>query len=86
MSNSAKTILGMSANINDFKADPNTVLEQSRGEVVAVLQSNQPYFYAVPPEVFNAMMDAIEDRVLLAQAVARLNDGKEPAEVNLDDL
>jgi hypothetical protein len=32
------------------------------------------------------MVEAMEDLALLLQANARLNDGKEPIEVDLDDL
>jgi len=86
MSNVVRMMAGMSASITDFKANPNAVIEQSGGEAVAVLKSNEPCFYAVPPKLFEAMTEAMEDLALLMQANARLNDGKEPVEVNLDDL
>ena len=86
MSNVTKMMAGMSASITDFKANPNAVIKQSEGEAVAVLKSNEPCFYAVPPELFETMTEAMEDLVLLMQANARLNDNKELVEVNLDDL
>ena len=43
----------------DFKANPNAVLNQSEGEAVAILKSNAPYFYAVPPSLFEAMFVAM---------------------------
>lgn len=86
MNSVARMMAGRSASITAFKANPNAVLEQSGGEVVAVLKSNQPYFYVVPPQVFESMLDTMEDQALLAKAEARLNDGKEPIEVSLDDL
>lgn len=86
MSNVARMMAGMSASITDFKANPNAVIKQSEGEAVAVLKSNEPCFYAVPPELFEIMTEAMEDLVLLMQANARLNDNKELVEVNLDDL
>ena len=85
--NSVTNILaGISTSITDFKANPNAVLEKSEGEVVAVLKSNAPYFYAVPPILFEAMYEALEDSALLLQANARMNDGQEAIEVALDDL
>lgn len=81
-----KLMAGMSASITDFKANPNAVIEQSKGEAIAVLKSNAPCFYAVPPDLYEAMLEALEDHALLLQANARLNDGKEPVEVSLDDL
>ncbi len=86
MSRVAKMMAGMSASITDFKANPNAVIKQSEGEAIAVLKSNEPCFYAVPPELFEAMTEAMEDLALLMQANARLNDNKELVKVNLDDL
>jgi len=50
----------MSASITDFKANPNAIIEQSGGEAIAVLKSNEPCFYAVPPKLFEAMTEAME--------------------------
>jgi len=86
MSNVARMMAGMSASITDFKANPNAVIKQSEGEAIAVLKSNEPCFYVVPPELFETMTEAMEDLALLMHANARLNDNKEPVEVNLDDL
>lgn len=86
MSSVAKVMAGISASITDFKANPNAVLNQSEGEVVAVLKSNAPYFYAVPASLFEAMFGALEDAALLLQANARMSDGKEAIDVDLDDL
>jgi antitoxin StbD len=76
----------ISTSITDFKANPNAVIEQSDGEAIVVLKSNEPSFYAVPPELYESMFEAMENLALLMQANARINDGKEPIEVNLDDL
>ncbi len=86
MSNVARMMAGISVSITDFKANPNAIMEQSEGEAIAVLKSNEPCFYAVPPELFEAMSEAMEDLVLLIQANARLSDGKKPIDVNLSDL
>ena len=86
MSNVSRVMASISTSITDFKANPNAVIDQSDGEAIAVLKSNEPSFYAVPPELFEAMFDAMEDLALLMQANARMNDGKEPIEVSLDDL
>ena len=51
-----------------------------------MLKSNEPSFYAVPPELYESMFEAMEDLALLMQANARLSDGKEPIEVSLDEL
>ncbi|MCP4984383.1 MAG: antitoxin [Gammaproteobacteria bacterium] len=86
MSTVSRVMASMSTSITDFKANPNAVIEQSEGEAIAVLKSNEPYFYAVPPELYESMFEAMEDLALLMQANARMNDGKEPIEASLDDL
>jgi len=86
MSNVARMMAGLSSSITDFKANPNAIIEKSGGEVVAVLKSNEPCFYAVPPALFEYMAEAVEDMVLLMQANERINDGKERIKVNIDDL
>ncbi len=86
MSNVARMMAGMSASITEFKANPNAVMLQSEGEAIAVLKCNEPCFYAVPPELFEVMSEAMEDLALLLQANARLNDDKKLIDVNLDDL
>jgi len=82
----SKVMADMSTSITDFKANPNAIIEQAGGEAIAVLKSNEPCFYAVPPELYESMFEAMENMALLAQANARMNDGKEPIEVSLDDL
>jgi antitoxin StbD len=86
MSTVSRIMASISISITDFKANPNAVIEQSDGEAIAVLKSNQPSFYAVPPELYESMFEAMENLALSMQANARMNDGKEPIEVSLDDL
>jgi len=86
MSTISRVLASMSTSITDFKANPNAVIEQSEGDAIAVLKNNEPCFYAVPPELYESMFDAMEDLALLMQANARMNDGKEPVEVNSDAL
>ena len=86
MSNVTRMMAGMSASITEFKANPNAVMLESEGEAIAVLKSNEPCFYAVPPELFEIMSEAMEDLALLLQANTRLNDGKKLIDVNLNDL
>ena len=76
----------MSTSITHFKANPSAVIDQSGGEAVVVLKSNEPCFYAVPPRLYETMFAAMEDLALLLEANARLADGETPVEVNLDDL
>ena len=86
MSSLSKVMASMSSSITDFKANPNAVIEKSGGEAVVVLKSNEPCFYVVPPELYESMLEAMEDLALLMEANARMNDREEPVEVSLDEL
>ena len=86
MSTISRVMASMSTSITAFKANPNAVIEQSDGEAIAVLTSNEPSFYVVPPDLYESMFEAMEDLALLMQANARLSDGKEPIEISLDEL
>lgn len=86
MAGVARMLANLSASITEFKANPNSVIQQSEGEAVAVLKSNEPCFYAVPPALFEMMAEAMEDLALLDQAQKRLSDGEAAIEVSLDDL
>ena len=86
MATVTKVMAGVSTSITQFKANPSAVLQQSGGEAIAVLKSNEPCFYAVPPSLYEVMFEAMEDLALLLEANSRLNDGEAPVEVSLDDL
>ncbi len=86
MTTVSKVMAGISTSITQFKANPSAILQQSEGEAIAVLKSNEPCFYAVPPGLYETMFEAMEDLALLLEANARLADGEIPVEVSLDDL
>jgi antitoxin StbD len=50
-----------------------SVVEQGDGSPVAILNRNKPVFYAVPANVYESMMDAIEDIELAALVESRKN-------------
>lgn len=74
----------VSAGISELKKNPMAVLKEANGETVAILNRNQPVFYAVPANVYEAMLDALEDLELAAIVEERKND--ERVRVNIDDL
>jgi antitoxin StbD len=56
------------------------------GDVVAILNRNEPAFYCVPAKAFEALMEKLEDLELNAIANTRMSDGKPLKRVSLDDL
>lgn len=57
-----KAILSdLSVSMTEFKKNPNEALRESGGQAVAVLSHNKPAFYMVPPDRYEAMLEAIDD-------------------------
>lgn len=74
----------VSAGISELKKNPMAVVRQGDGAPVAILNRNEPVFYAVPAEAYELLMDKLEDIELAAIVEAR-KDQRE-IEVNIDDL
>lgn len=55
----AKILATQSVSITELKKDPMAVIEA--GEPVVVLNRNTPVFYCVPPELYQQMINAVED-------------------------
>jgi len=80
-----KTILAeTTTSISELKKNPMAVVEQGQGFPVAVLNRNQPAFYCVPAEAYEALMDKLED-VELAKLVDERQNEKE-IEVDINEL
>jgi len=74
----------ISAGISELKKNPMAVIEQGEGAPVAILNRNQPVFYAVPAAAYEALIDKLEDVELAAIVRARLDQPE--IEVSLDEL
>ena len=72
------------ASISELKANPMKVVASGLGMPIAVLNRNEPAFYCVPAKVYEAMLELIEDRDLLAIATARADE--ESISVSIDEL
>ncbi len=74
----------MTASISELKRDPMGTVAAGEGAPVAILNRNEPTFYCVPAEAYEAMIEALEDAELNAIADARAGDPV--IRVSLDDL
>jgi len=82
-----ETILSnLSVSMTEFKKNPNDALRESGGQTVAVLSHNKPAFYMVPPDRYEAMLEALDDLKLVKLAKERLKQKGRAIEVTLDDL
>ena len=80
----ARILAEVAASITELKANPMKVASKAYGDPVAILNRNEPAFYCVPAEIYEKMMDRLEDLELL-QLVKERQD-EESVSVNLDDL
>lgn len=56
------------ASVSDLKKNPMEVVNNGFGEAVAILNRNNPAFYCVPADMYERLMDLIEDKELLILA------------------
>lgn len=81
----AHTILTQTtASISELKRDPMGTVAAGEGFPVAILNRNEPAFYCVPAQAYEALLDRIEDLELNAIADSRA--GQDEIAVKLDEL
>jgi antitoxin StbD len=76
----------VTASVSELKRNPMGTVAAGEGFPVVILNRNEPAFYCVPVEAYEALMDKLEDLELNAMAEARMSDGKQPVKVRLDEL
>lgn len=74
----------IAVSVSELKKNPSGVLAGAGGMPVAVLNHNRVMGYMVPAELYESMMDRLEDIALVEIAKARA--GEQGLPVNLDDL
>lgn len=74
----------VAASVTDLKKDPMGTIREAGGETVVILNRNEPAFYAVPPALYEAMLEMIDDARLAE--VVRERRGEPTVRVDIDDL
>lgn len=72
------------ASVSELKKNPMEVVNNGFGEAVAILNRNNPAFYCVPADMYERLMDLVEDRELIK--LAEQVDTEETVKVSLNDL
>jgi len=80
----ARVLAEVAASITELKANPMKVASSAHGDPVAILNRNEPAFYCVPAQIYEEMMDRLENLELLQLVKERQSE--ESVSVNLDDL
>ncbi|GAB7529428.1 type II toxin-antitoxin system Phd/YefM family antitoxin [Pseudomonas sp. 3A(2025)] len=74
----------IAASVTDLKRDPMGTVREGQGKTVVILNRNEPAFYAVPPALYEAMLELIDD-MQLAELV-RSRQGEPTVAVDIDEL
>ena len=74
----------VSAGISELKKNPMAVVKQGDGAPVAILNRNEPVFYAVPAEAYELLMNKLEDIELAA--IVRERENQPEIEVDINAL
>jgi len=74
----------VAVSVSELKKSPSGVLDQAHGEAVAVLNHNRVMAYMVPAEIYEAMIERLDDLDLVRIAKERADEM--PVRVNLDEL
>ena len=76
----------VTASVSELKKNPLGTVAAGEGSPVAILNRNEPAFYCVPAEAYEALMEKLQDLELNALADSRLADGQALVRVSLDEL
>ena len=60
-----------SASVSELKKNPMATVSAGEGYPVAILNRNQPAFYCVPAELYERMLDALDDQELVKLVTER---------------
>ncbi|RCK02267.1 antitoxin [Klebsiella pneumoniae] len=61
------------ASVSELKKNPMATVSAGEGFPVAILNRNQPAFYCVPAELYEKMLDALDDQELIKLVAERSN-------------
>jgi antitoxin StbD len=79
-------LASFSASISELKKNPSALLNKADGETIAILNHNLPTAYLVPADVYELLMDKLEDYELGKIVKERQAEKALAVEVSLDDL
>lgn len=74
----------VAVSVSDLKKSPTAIMNEANGEAVAVLNHNRIMAYMVPADVYEAMLDRLDDLYLAEIIKSRSEEKGVP--VNIDEL
>lgn len=79
-----RILTDITSSVTEFKINPMRILSDAEGDSVAILNRNKPVFYCVPADLYEEMIDTLED-IELAKIIKKRANQKE-IKVRLNDL
>lgn len=76
----------VAVSVSELKKNPSSVLSNANGLPVAVLNHNRVMGYMVPANVYEAMVERLDELELVHLVKSRLYANETPVRVSLDDL
>ena len=82
-----RILANYTTSISELKKSPSSIIENANGQSIAILNHNRASAYLVPSEVYEKMMDMLDEYYLIQEVKERLNyKDNELIEVSLDEL
>jgi len=79
-----KLYTDLTISMSDFKKNPAKVLREAGDRPIVVLNHNKAAFYLIEPQLFETMIEDLEDARILPLVRARLADRDKATEVDID--
>ena len=75
-----------SASISELKKNPTALLNEADGAAIAILNHNKPAAYLVPAQMYEQLMEQLDDYELTKVVEGRRGDLSQAVEVSIDDI
>ena len=72
--------------ISQLKRNPQALIDNAQGDIIALLNRNRPTAYIVPAQTFDMLMELAEDIELGQIIEERKSEKAEAVEVDFDEL
>ncbi len=72
----------VAVSVSDLKKSPTAVMEEAQGEAVAVLNHNRIMAYMVPADIYESMLERLDDLYLAELVRARAGERGEAVDID----
>ena len=74
------------ASITELQNFPSKLIKESDGEAIAILNNNKVNAYLLPANLYEKLLEIVDDYNLSKEVEKRLNDNEKPIKVSIDEL